>query len=143
MSPEKEQILRNDFPWIFGEDCLRIDGYITCGDGWYDLLYILCCGLEDELSDIPQPTEVSFTASQIKEKFGLLEFYADSNLNEFDQYKDISDRMRNLIQHAKKESGTTCMKCGANGRLRREGYWHHVYCDRCEGEYQKALNNRE
>ena len=87
---------------------------IECGDGWFDLIDRLC-------KDIMRidPTTV---ATQVKEKFGTLRFYAATRHEIFD-----------LIDKAEEESETICEECGAPGKT--EGtMWLKTICKKCKKE---------
>ena len=67
MKPELKTTLYQRYPLIFTE---RPD--IACGDGWFDLLDVLCERLQDwtDRNEAPQ-----VATHQVKEKFGELRFY--------------------------------------------------------------------
>lgn len=115
MTPEKEQLLIDTYPKI-----LKINaGYmghgceIAVGDGWYQILFDLCA----ELQAISDKTGEQIVATQIKEKFGGLRFYA--NNADQDQYK--------LISKAEHLADKTCEVCGAPG-LARNTSWIKTLC---------------
>ncbi len=96
-----------------------------CCDGWFDLLWGLCEGIEKELKKIPPSEETKsylrdtrFKVQQVKEKFGGLRFFTNWETEE------ISD----LINKAEVKSEVTCEQCGEPGKLIRDG-WVHCFCE--------------
>jgi hypothetical protein len=74
------------------------------GDGWYHLVDALCAALQRETDQNQAPQVV---ATQVKEKFGGLRFYA----------RTASERQRATIDFAAALSMLICETCGAPGRL--------------------------
>ena len=111
MSPELNQQLVDKYPLIF-----RHDFGIECGDGWYQLINLLCAKIQSQVnwSKCDQ-----VTAAQVKEKFGELRFYHDGG----DEY------VRGLISMAESMSEVTCEVCGERGELRHRR-WIKSLCDR-------------
>lgn len=110
--------LREKYPKILGEGT----GYrghgceIACGNGWYDILNQLCF----ELQNISDRTGEQITATQIKEKFGGLRFYADGANAEHET----------AITEAENKAEKTCEVCGSPGRLRTEKRsWIKTLCN--------------
>jgi len=68
-------------------------------------------------------------AAQVKEKYGGLRFYMTLSNNE----------IRNLVTEAEVLSKKTCEFCGAEGSLRRDGWWHTL-CDSCNKDKINAKN---
>jgi hypothetical protein len=99
MKKELSDRLRQRWPLI-----LSGIGQIGCGDGWYDLLDLLCGRLQ---FDIDHNREPQIVAVQIKEKFGGLSFYVESG----------NDRQRGMIDFASDIARRTCEQCGSPGWL--------------------------
>jgi hypothetical protein len=98
--------------------------------GWYDLVHVLCLGIEEILGeDCPE-----FQVKQIKEKLGGLRFYFALSGSE-DCYIDVHSEdgfetiikraasapakmasIRQLVELACEGSRATCQVCGASGR---------------------------
>lgn len=98
----------------------------SCSDGWYDILDELLGKIHDYLSVPKEPTEDNknlheFSISQIKEKFGTLNFYADG----YNKY--IID----LIREAEKKSRTTCELCGSTENIGTTNGWITTCCQSC------------
>jgi len=89
--------------WVYG--CV--------GPGWHDIIERL----------IPDLLALGWTGevSQVKEKFGGLRWYCDS-----DGASGIYDR----ISQAEDESFKTCEYCGAPGKP-RDLSWIKTLCDKC------------
>lgn len=97
MSPELTEQLYTRYPLIFAQH-----PQIGVFDVWFDLLDSLCYSLQTETSNRgPQ-----VVASQVKEKFGGLRFYAGP----------CNDAQRGMIDMAQKMSFHVCEVCGDRGR---------------------------
>ena len=126
MKPAYTKALIVDFPALFknaraGSQSSMQYG-IAVGNGWFDILYQLCIGIQKRAADLGvEPPAFD----QIKEKFAGLRVH-------FFGSKDYRD----LVEIAEERAWKTCEHCGAPGTLRQEG-WHHVYCDRCEDDKER------
>jgi len=96
--------------------------YFECGDGWFELIK----DLSDKLNQLILIDECSCRASQVKEKYGTLRYYMDTE----------TDAMSELIRLAEKQSHTICEICGEAGKL-REGRWISTLCDKCATKLEK------
>jgi len=99
------------------------DGYCRFDNGWADLVL----ELHDKITQI----DPDYKIHQIKEKFGLLRFYYESDLDE----ESIDD----LVKEYQDKSGEICEYCGGNGRPAVFGRWFKTCCEDCLVEY-KAEN---
>lgn len=106
MNDELHTKLINNYPNLYSR-CK----YISCMDGWYDLI--------DELSSKLEPLGV--VAMQVKEKFGGLRFYIGPG----------TDEAFDLIEEAERKSVHICEKCGQPGEQRNTG-WVKTLCDECD-----------
>jgi len=119
---------------------------ITCGDGWFDLLDMLCGQIQNRVDNvnrnrswsiesgpktlIPTKTEVFICeATQVKTKWGGLRFYTDGG----DDYID------GLISMAESMSYRVCENCGAPGRLNKKG-WLSSLCEKCREDHVSRDN---
>lgn len=91
---------------------------IECGEGWSDLLWKLCEGIEEE---IKKSNIEDFCVTQIKEKFGGLRFY----------FVNGNDKIRELINKAEDDSFEVCELCGAEGKLKKINGWFSTLCEKC------------
>jgi uncharacterized Zn-finger protein len=111
MKYEKQQHLIQTYQPLY-EHCK----YFECGDGWYGIIDSLSYLLNQMIKD----KDLSCRASQVKEKYGTLRFYMDSE----------TDEMSKWIEIAEEKSSRTCEYCGETGKL-REGGWVQTLCDKC------------
>jgi len=122
---------------------------ITTGDGWYQILDNVCFLIQQRVAQPHENIEryeqwineeedqtridrlkehieeekkkiISVQFVQVKEKFGTLRIYHNSN----DPYLD------GIITMAESMSAVLCEMCGNKGKLMTKG-WHHTLCDRC------------
>jgi len=89
-----------------------------CCDGWEPLIRKLSEKLEKMILEVPEADRGSFCAAQVKQKFGTLRFYMDSE----------TDEMSKAIQEAEEESATICEVCGKPGESRNRGSWLYTSC---------------
>jgi hypothetical protein len=114
MRQELTQDLRNKYPKI-----LQYVNRFECRDGWYHILNFTLFSIQDYIdsSGVPQ-----VEATQIKEKFGSLNFY----------YFGGDENVKFLVSSAKKFSLEVCEVCGEDGALINDG-WMKVRCDEHRG----------
>jgi len=118
---------------------------ISCGDGWFDIIYQACEEIEAYLQEqenkgirvmsisdwhnIKTNEGVDESAilyypefTQIKEKFGSLRMY----------YVGGDDVIDKILEKAETLSETTCESCGSDqGKVQGKG-WIRILCDSCE-----------
>ena len=116
MAYEKEdmEVLLERYPTL-----LQVE-YIECDIGWFDIIdkalaeiLMLCCETGEEVKFV-----------QIKEKFGGLRMYYDTESED----DDFKQRIDDCVYNAEKESYTTCEVCGEEGKVRK-GNWIKVLCN--------------
>ena len=110
---ERDHAFITLYPEVFGpidrlQPLIDYQG-IAVHDGWIPLLDQLCCAL----TDVIRADQLSFQATQVKEKFGQLRFYAQGG----------TARTRALIDAAELQSGTICEGCGSASNLRNRGFF--------------------
>lgn len=98
---------------------------IGVGDGWLPII--------DELDNAIRKVKESYRVAQIKQKFGGLRVYTDS-----DEVAVIAE----LIRAAEVKAQVTCEECGNLGRQTSVGYWHCVLCPDCEKVLQERAAER-
>lgn len=155
MKKELENILFDKYRFLY-----RDLAYLSCNDGWFNLIDELSAKLEYEIKMIIEHDSFlcvcehrcddhmfgtgvcaececrSFTtnhpaATQVKEKFGTLRFYMNYTTKEIDD----------LINDAEHRSCVICESCGSAGTLcGRE--WVSVLCKECNEAHEKMLNSR-
>lgn len=117
--------------------------YISCAEGWYYILE----DLEQKLSYL----DPDYQIVQVKEKFGTLRFYYQSNKD-----KLVQDIMDDCVNRAEYYSQSTCEYCGSSsvrsisGKVKynttvklREASWVKTACDECWTKKQEERKNRE
>ena len=138
MKEELQQQLYNKFPDLFqrhepplSESNMHSD--LVIGDGWYDILYVLC----EEIQDIIQKRKLDprlHCFGQVKEKLGLLRVYMNQCLHD--------EEISYTIHRAVKRSAETCENCGEPGTL-RQNRWLRVACDKHQQEYLEWYDRRK
>lgn len=130
-----EKYLKETYPKMYDD--------VYCGvyidEGWYHLIDMLSeiiynhvksnnnarqYYIEKQYGQIPDEVEYPKVA-QIKEKYGMLRFYADNT----DKYMD------GVIDMAEKMSCHICEVCGTKGELRTTGWWKTL----CGKHYDDSL----
>lgn len=120
MNPENATYLATVYPEIFSGKY----GGFAVGDGWFDIINMLCRNIQSHLKWKPEVPQV--VALQVKEKFGTLRFY----------YEGGDDYIRGLTSMAEAMSEVTCEECGKPGKLRHGG-WIATLCD--EHHHEREL----
>ncbi len=112
MREELSNILREKYPLIFAVNPPVTDALdamptvfslwgFECGDGWFDLIDVLCAKLQlTTRSGAPQ-----VVVAQVKEKFGTLRFSVSG----------ADAQQRAIIELAEMMSGRLCEICGHPG----------------------------
>lgn len=120
MNKELDALLCERYPLIFAnrhasfqESCMAWG--VSCGDGWFTLIDTLCERLQfwTEHNNAPQ-----VVATQVKEKWGALCFYAD-NANE---------TQLGMIFMAEAMSSYICEQCGSPGQIFVNARGWHLTC---------------
>ena len=132
MNADKEAQLYAKYPEIFRQKDLPMTqtcmcwGF-DCGGGWYKLIDDLCAQIMFvcNLAAVEPPS-----ASQVKEKYGMLRFYTDGVAGP----ELLDDVITSIISCAERRSCYTCEECGEMGKLHDDG-WCVVKCDDCYKEY--------
>jgi hypothetical protein len=124
MKPELSERLLTRFPWARPDESdtkspWTLFGF-ECGDGWFRLI----CDMLDEMEAAHKKNglEVKVTVGQIKEKFGILRVYLDSDLDEV--YK--------IVGKYQEKSKEVCYDCGKRGIPRKLSGWQTTMCKSCE-----------
>ena len=121
MNKELDDLLCRRYPKIFADRRLPMTqscmcwGF-ACGDGWFDLIDVVCERLQfwTDRNGAPQ-----VVAAQVKEKYGELCFYPRGA---------ISDEQMGMIYMAEAMSARICERCGKPGELLVHG---HCFMTRC------------
>lgn len=126
MKEENSKYLKEVYPEIFSGKY----GGFAHGDGWFNILNMMCRNIQSYLRWKPDVPQV--VAQQVKEKFGTLRFY----------YQGGDEYINGLTSMAEAMSEVTCEECGNPGTLRHGG-WVHTYCDSCQEEHEQKKLLRE
>lgn len=122
MDIKLEEKLYNDFPQLFQQKDMSCQETcmcwgIECSSGWYDLIRDTC----EKIMALNPPEDFSF--DQVKEKWGGLNIYTNSSIDELDE----------IIDKAYLESFKICEFCGTRENVKlRKGGWMRVLCDSCQ-----------
>jgi hypothetical protein len=100
--------------------------YVSCGEGWHDLIYTLC--QEIIKNDPLRETR----ASQVKEKFGGLRFYTYNG----------TESIFKLINDAEQKSYKICEVCGSKVGVKQTKGWIITLCKKHYKEYQNEEKKR-
>ena len=107
--------LPKKYPSLFKNESF----YFECGNGWYELLDVLCSILERRQRRGSFPSD-DIEITQIKEKFGGLRFYCHG----------VDDYCYGMIDFAEKISTRICEECGNPGKLVKSNTgWLHTACE--------------
>ena len=142
MQKENQQRLFSEFPQLY-RDAKRhqsiLSWGITCGNGWFPLLYELSREIEQVAEKANLQGDGYPRLAQAKEKMGSLRFYFRFG-NEDAENENASPRslaaekqIQALAREAENKSMTICETCSKPGKLYKDGWWR-VRCDRCEDE---------
>jgi hypothetical protein len=110
MNPENSKYLETVYPKIFSGKY----GGFSHGDGWFNILNMLCRNIQSHLDWKPEVEQV--VVQQVKEKFGSLRFY----------YTGGDDYIRGLVSMAEAMSEVTCEDCGAPATKQTSGWIKNV-----------------
>jgi hypothetical protein len=135
---ELEKKLFENYPGIFRQKDLPATETcmcwgISCGDGWYNILDILCGQIQNHLKYNIKKDEGSILveAVQVKEKFGGLRFY----------YHGGDEFISGLVSMAEGLAEKTCEECGSPGDQNNIG-WVRTLCKSCRDSYDKIRSER-
>lgn len=100
----------------------KAEGHYGCiaPDGWKNIVL--------ETDEMLNHVDPDYKIAQVKEKYGTLRYYFDSNCDYGSVERKIMDA---IIVWAETLSAHTCEHCGKNGKLRTETYYMRTLCDEC------------
>ena len=108
MDIDKQENIISKYPIIFQD----IE-YIQCGNGWYNIIDILCSEINNHLNQNKEIEPV--IAQQVKNKFGGLRFY----------YYGGDDIVGSLISMMESLSNYVCHECGRSKDLKEKCLCHY------------------
>lgn len=112
----------------------------SCGYGWWPMLDTLCSNITDIIQERTQQLEADektkdkpkpqVTIAQVKEKFGSLRFYIDTENVD----KSENEKIHDLINKVEEESLKICEDCGEPGErsYKGTGTWIKTICEKCK-----------
>lgn len=136
---------------------------MSCGDGWFSLLDEMC----HKITTMTKKTDTEVIAHQVKEKFGSLRFYYGiegpmtyfqkvnwkirtfmcsrkwgvryNKINNFRKkyYKNLNEKLSDIISDAEMKSYDICETCGQPGE-RKGGSWVTTSCDECDKKFDEG-----
>lgn len=105
--------------------------YISCGEGWYQLLG----HLDKKLSYL----DPDYKIHQVKEKFGTLRFYYETQADDL-----IRDIMTDCVSAHEYASSHVCEYCGSYAaKSQTDGYWVKTACVECWAKKQEERKKRD
>ena len=138
MKDELEELIISECPNLYAdagksemETCMHWG--LAVGDGWEPLIREVSIKLEKLIIELPEEERSKYKAAQVKEKFGTLRFYMNSETEE----------MSEAIREAEHKSCVTCERCGKEGRTRNDRSWVKTLCDECvaeDEEYKRLVS---
>jgi hypothetical protein len=119
--------LRSKYPKLYKKNI-----WPEFDEGWYELVANLSSEIYEKYDKWSSLPDLPYVA-QMKEKFGGLRFYLESNtffMEEPEKYEELDK----IIAKYESISKVTCETCGSpNSSVRRKnGYWLKCMCDNCE-----------
>ncbi len=101
-------------------------------EGWHDLVDKLSAEIYEKYDQWNNVSDLPYVA-QMKEKFGGLRFYLESDtffMDEPDKYEELDKIIRKYEGIAKKVC-ETCGKEGTLGKRKNSDYWLKTLCEDC------------
>jgi hypothetical protein len=97
VSPKLEHKLYKDFPKLFAQKDLPKEQTcmcwgIECPDEWFEVIYV-ACNLIQTMTDLNPDTHPQVQFTQVKEKFGSLCMYNNTNTGYVNGVLAMADRM--------------------------------------------------
>lgn len=105
-------------------------GWYGCivNDGWKKLVL--------DVDEMLVKIDPNYKICQVKEKFGTLRYYYDTQL----EYGTVERKMMDaIVEAAEFRSSITCERCGKYGELRTQRYYVLTLCDACDKERDKEI----
>ena len=134
MKNELQEKLYKKYPEIFKQKDLdktvtAMCWGISCGDGWYALLDVLCENIQNHILNKNRNKEekdyLVCQAVQVKEKFGGLCFYTYGGDDYIDGMISLAESMSYLI----------CSDCGKPSEKQKNNRgWIYTLCSECKKE---------
>lgn len=112
------ELLKLDYPELLG------NADITCKAGWFDIILETCKKIESAANNLNLNKESQSwpQISTIKEKFGVIRIYYDSD------HPELSATINKILEYSVIQSRGICEECGEPGEWRQE----RVMATRCK-----------
>ena len=158
MNMELQNALCAKYPSIFREvggepnqTCMAFG--IECGNGWHDLIDLLCDSITHHVESANQlypQLKFAVVAAQIKEKYGGLRFYVDyvydhELLQDADAMKRINkhiDTITGMIHMVERMSIRTCETCGGKCKPDLQSPFPRAECEACDALRRQAADDQ-
>lgn len=156
MNMELQNALCAKYPSIFREiggepsqTCMAFG--IECGNGWHDLIDLLCDSISHQVETTNQyypQTKFAVVAAQVKEKYGGLRFYVDyvydheADANSMRIINQRIDTITGMIHMVERMSVRTCETCGGKCEVDRESPFPRAECYACDVLRRQAADDQ-
>jgi hypothetical protein len=118
MREELTAKLRESYPGMFPDNG-GSPASISCGDGWFDLINLLCWEIQQEVNQTHEPAH-PVTVRVIKQKMGAMRI----------QYSGGNPFVGGLVRMSQVMSYLICEECGNRGEHMTDTNWvEMVRCD--------------
>ena len=126
MTKELDDRLVKKYPKIFADRYKSMQETAMCwgfdhGDGWYWILDELCNSIQSYIDNNPHKNIPQVVATQVKEKFGILNFY----------YIGGDEYIAGMVHLAERMSWHTCEVCGSTKNIVHTKGWIKTRCKSC------------
>lgn len=129
MNKELETRLENTFPFMkkVDNDTDYSELGCECGDGWYDLIHVMCKEISDFYCQSNLP--VDLIVYKVSKDYAALSFYFDFK-NEHDE--NFIEQVFAIVEKYERKSVKFCEICGKRSRHREVcAKWSQSLCDKC------------
>lgn len=147
MTDDKIAKLQESYPFMFTPRTI-----IECGNGWFNLVDLACRAIKREVENAQYlGVEVSFTLSQVKEKFGGLRIYYDNSCdmgitvdpNVMRKYWNSDGKISGIVRMAELYSYHVCEECGERGDCDPKAAYLKTECAKCWSLRVNAYNDHQ
>lgn len=136
MTTELDNYLVEKYPKIFINRYGNMTETAMCwgfehGDGWFFILDQLCYSIQSYIDNNYHKNIPQVVATQVKEKFGTLNFYCDGGDSQTD----------GMIRFAENMSANTCENCGSTENIGSTKGWISIMCKPCYDNSKDNVKN--
>ena len=138
MKKELQEKLFNKYPLIFQQKDLSMKETamcwgIDCFDGWFFLLDQLCNSIQNYIDLNKHLNIEQVQTTQVKEKFGTLNFY----------YQGGDKHIDGMVHMIESMSYYSCEKCGSTENIGQTKGWIFTLCKDCSLKDEKYKTWKE